>query len=187
MNSTVEADGKQTVTLTIRVTSANNLGVRDIPVTITVSGVGILSNSSQALNLSTDSNGEAKVTLTSIHSGISTVTASTSYAGQFNDFYGIVGGVQATGIKAGNNSASNSITFEPSSESLLIAQDAIDAANEFTDAAEPYGTSKEGLAALEAANVVARLEVKIDDLIAVLKKQIALLNAFKLKIKASGN
>jgi hypothetical protein len=140
----------------------------------------------KVLSLSTDTNGEVKAAVLSAETGQTTVTAKTTFAGQFRDFFGVVGGVPVSGIKAGVESASVSFAFQPSAESLLYAQEAVDAANQFIDAAEPLGTSKEGLAALDAANVVARLEVEVNDLIDILKKQIELLNAFVLKIKAKG-
>ncbi len=70
---------------------------------------------------------------------------------------------------------------------MAIAQEAIDAANEFTDSVEPYGISAEGSAALQAADVIAALSANVDELIETLKRQIELLNEFILRIKAKGN
>jgi hypothetical protein len=185
--SNIEADGKQSVDLLARVTSANASGVRNFPVYFTMSGVGTFSNSEKTLSMFTDANGEAKVSVISTQSGQSSISVKANGPGQFNDLFGIVGGVGVSGIKPGVESASVSFEFQPSTESLAIAQEAIDAANEFTDSVEPYGISAEGSAALQAADVIAALSANVDELIESLKRQIELLNEFILRVKAKGN
>lgn len=185
--SNIEADGKQSVVLLARVTSANASGVRNFPVYFTMSGVGTFSNSEKTLSMFTDANGEAKVSVISTQSGQSSISVKANGPGQFNDLFGIVGGVGVSGIKPGVESASVSFEFQPSTESLAIAQEAIDAANEFTDSVEPYGISAEGSAALQAADVIAALSANVEELIETLKRQIELLNEFILRIKAKGN
>jgi hypothetical protein len=186
-SSNIEADGKQSVNVLARVTSANATGIKDFPLYFTISGVGTFSNSEKTLTLFTDSNGEAKASVVSTQSGQSSVSVKANGPGQFNDLFGFVGGVAVTGIRAGVESASVSFNFQPSTESLAYAQEAVDAANEFTDSVEPYGISKEASAALDAANIIEGLSTNVDELIASLKKQIALLNEFILRIKAKGN
>jgi len=186
-SSNIEADGKQSVNVQARVTSANATGIKDFPLFFTISGVGTFINSEKTLTLFTDSNGEAKASIVSTQSGQSSVSVKANGPGQFNDLFGFVGGVAVTGIRAGVESASVSFNFQPSTESLAYAQEAVDAANEFTDSVEPYGISKEASAALDAANIIEGLSTNVDELIASLKKQIALLNEFILRIKAKGN
>jgi hypothetical protein len=186
-SSNIEADGKQSVSILARVTSANASGVRNFPLYFTIGGVGTFSNSEKTLTLFTDSNGEAKASVVATQSGQSSVSVKANGPGQFNDLFGIVGGVAVTGVKAGVESASVSFNFQPSTESLAYAEEAVDAANEFTDSVEPYGISKEASAALDAARVIEGLSANVDELIASLQKQIALLNEFILRIKARGN
>jgi hypothetical protein len=186
-SSNIEADGKQSVSLLARVTSANASAVKNFPLYFTISGVGTFSNSEKTLTLLTDANGEAKASVISSQSGQSSISVKANGPGQFSDLFGVVGGVAVSGIKPGVESASVSVAFQPSTESLVNAQEAVDAANEFTDSVEPYGISKEASAALEAANVIAALSANVDEVIASLKRQIELLNEFILRIKAKGN
>jgi hypothetical protein len=59
--------------------------------------------------------------------------------------------------------------------------------NDFTESVELYEISKEGSAALAAADVIAALSANVDELVASLKRQIEFLNEFILRIKAKGN
>jgi hypothetical protein len=104
-----------------------------------------------------------------------------------------IGGT-SSGTTAGNTGGTTSGTavggvLTPiTTESLLYAQEAIDAANAATDAANAGAESvnKITLAAQKAADAVAALATSVDELILLLKKQIELLNKFMLKIKAKG-
>lgn len=187
MTNNIEADGKQEITLVARVTSANASGVSSFPLYFTITGAGIFSNSQKTITVLTNTSGEAKVSITSTQSGPVSVSVKANGPGQFSDLFSVVGGVPVAGIRAGNESASISTEFQPSTESLLYAQEAVDAANDFTESVEPYGISKEGQAALDAVRVIEALSADIDVLIASLKKQIELLNEFILRIKARGN
>lgn len=186
-SSNIEADGKQSVNVLARVTSANASGVRNFPIYLTLNGVGTFSNGEKNLTLFTDSNGEVKTSIVSTQSGQSSVSAKANGPGQFDDIFGIVGGVAVSGVKPGVESASVSFNFQPSTESLAYAQEAVDAANDFTESVELYEISKEGSAALAAADVIATLSANVDELVASLKRQIALLNELILKIKVRGN
>lgn len=183
----IEADGKQAINLIAKVTSANASGVNNFPLFFTITGAGSFSNSQKTITILTNTSGEARASITSTQSGPISVSVKANGPGQFSDLFGVVGGVSVAGIRAGNESASISAEFQPSTESLLYAQEAVDAANDFTESVEPYGISKEGQAALDAVRVIEALSADIDVLIASLKKQIELLNEFILRIKARGN
>ena len=183
----IEADGKQAINLIAKVTSASAAGVNNFPLYFTITGAGTFSNSQKTITILTNTSGEARASITSTQSGPTSVTVKANGPGQFSDLFGVVGGVSVAGIRAGTGSASISTEFQPSTESLLYAQEAVDAANEFTESVETYGISKEGQAALGAVRVIEALSADIDVLIASLKKQIELLNEFILRIKARGN
>jgi hypothetical protein len=183
----VEADGKQAINLVAKVTSANASGVNNFPLYFTITGAGLFSNSQKTITILTNTSGEARVSITSTQSGPTSVSVKANGPGQFSDLFGVVGGISVAGIRAGTDSASISTEFQPSTESLLYAQEAVDAANDFTESVEPYGISTEGQAALDAVRVIEALSADIDILIASLKKQIELLNEFILRIKARGN
>lgn len=183
----VEADGKNAINLVAKVTSANGSEVSNFPLYFTITGAGVFDNSQKAITVFTNTSGEAKVSLTSTQSGPAILSVKANGPGQFSDLFGVVGGVSVAGIRAGIESASISTEFQPSTESLLYAQEAVDAANEFTDSVEPYEISMEGQAAIGAARVIEALSADIDALIASLKKQIELLNEFILRIKAREN
>ena len=185
--STVEADGKQAINLAAKVTSANTSGVNNFPLYFTITGAGLFSNSQKTITILTNTSGEARVSITSTQSGPTSVSVKANGPGQFSDRFGVVGGVSVAGVRAGTDGASISTEFQPSTESLLYAQEAVDAANDFTESVEPYEISREGQAALEAVGVIEALSADIDVLIASLKKQIELLNEFIIRIKARGN
>lgn len=183
----IEADGKQAINLIARVTSANASGVNNFPLNLIIVGPGVFSNGLKTITVVTNTSGEARVPITSTDSGKASVSVKANAPGQFTDLFGVVGGVPVNGIRAGTESASIAIEFQPSTESLSYAQDAVEAANNFTESVEPYQVSKEGQAALDAVSIIEALSADIDALVASLKKQIELLNEFILRIKARGN
>jgi hypothetical protein len=99
-------------TIVATVTDRFGNPVNGVTVTFSISGAGRLVAGDAVGNKTTNINGQAQIQVTSLATETGVLTALvTAAGGQFTDPAGFVGSVVAPGVKAGNTSASSTVTF----------------------------------------------------------------------------
>ncbi len=194
-NATATANSEVLPSFTAKVT--DNLGnpVAGVTFSIVATGAGRLATGGKTVQWTTDATGEYTFELSSTTAGAATVTvsASSTATNQLADLAGYVGATAVTGAKAGNSTASGTVTFaEGSSASATNAQAAADAAAEATDAANAATDAANAAAeaadaataaAQDAADAVAALSTQVTELVSALRKQITSLTNLVIKIQ----
>jgi hypothetical protein len=182
--------------------------VSGVDVTFAISGVGRLQTGSSLAAATTDTNGQRQIQLTSNDTETGVVTVTASHAGARGlDTAGYYGADAVTGLTAGNQIATTTVTFTKSTATstadalLALAQalgtkdqasaavdaaaEATDAANAATDAANAAAEAADAAtaAAQDAADAVAALSTQVSEMVASLKKQIVSLTNLVIKIQ----
>jgi hypothetical protein len=177
-NASAVASGNSYPSFTAKVTDGLGNAVAGATLNIVATGVGRLSTGGKTAQWTTDATGSYTFELVSTEEGTATVTVTATTSGaQHSDIVGYISSTAQsnTALAAGNKSATGTVTFAAGASTTDVAQTAVDAAAEATDAATA--------AAQDAADAVAALSAQVATLISSLKAQLTALTNLVIKIQ----